>query len=69
MHRRSAVAEAAVAADAVVVDGPRDISRRRLRAAAAMDRLCRGRNPSPVVQARQEQVAPAGLVAPRVLPL
>jgi hypothetical protein len=59
MHRRSAVAEAALAADGAVVDGPRDINHRRLRAAAVMDRPCRDRNPSPVVQARQERIAPA----------
>jgi hypothetical protein len=69
MHRRSAVAEAAVAADAVVVDGPRDINRRRLRAAAATGRLCRDHKPNQAAHERREQAARAAQVAPRALPL
>jgi hypothetical protein len=58
------VADAAVA----VVDVPREIDRRRLHAAAAMDRPCRGRNPGQVVRVRQERIAPVGRVARRAQP-
>jgi hypothetical protein len=59
--------DAAVAADAVVVavDVPRDIDRRRLHAAAATDRLCRGHRANLVVQARQVRIALVGRVARR----
>jgi hypothetical protein len=63
-------ADAAVAVDAVVAvaHDPREIDRRRLRAAAAMDRPCRDRRATPVVPAGQVRIAPAGRVARRARP-
>jgi hypothetical protein len=61
--------EGAAAAVVAAADDPRDIDRHRLRAAAAMDRPCRGRNPNPVVQARRERIDLAGRVVRRARPL